>query len=344
MVALKAADIDRFVARPNPAQPVILVYGPDAGLVRERTDALVRSAVDNVDDPFSLVRLEGDALTSEPARLIEEAHTIPLFGGRRAIWVKAGARSNIAPAVEALLADTPPDCRVVIEAGELRRTAPVRTLCERAKNAAVLPCYTDNEQALARLIDAEMQEAGLAIAPEAREALVPLLGGDRMASRSEVRKLALYARGKERVELDDVAAVVADASDLASDALIDAAFAGRIADVEFQFAKARTAGTSPGSILLAAQRALAPLHKARLMVDDGTPAASAVERMIPPVHFSRKAVVAAALTSWTAARLERAMAQLADAVLESRKQADLAEALAQRTLLSLAMSARRKES
>src|SRR5689334_13022535 len=114
MVALKTADIDRFVAKPNQAQPVILVYGPDAGLVRERAEALVRSAVDNIDDPFSLVRLEGDALASEPARLVEEANTIPLFGGRRAIWVKAGGR-NFAPAVEALLTDPPADCRVVIE-------------------------------------------------------------------------------------------------------------------------------------------------------------------------------------------------------------------------------------
>ena len=43
-----------------------------------------------------------------------------------------------------------------------------------------------------------MRAAGLTIAPEARAALIPLLGGDRLASRSELRKLALYAHGKER--------------------------------------------------------------------------------------------------------------------------------------------------
>jgi DNA polymerase-3 subunit delta len=343
VVALKTADIDRFVARPNPAQPVVLVYGPDAGLVRERTDALVRGAVDDVSDPFSLVRLDGDALASEPARLIEEAHTIPLFGGKRAIWVKAGPRSNIAPAVETLLGDAPPDCRVVIEAGELRKTSPLRTLCERAKNAAALPCYTDNEAALARLVDDEMREAGLAIAPEARAALVPLLGGDRLASRSEVRKLALYARGSERVELADVMAVVADASELALDSLADAAFGGRTAEVELQFAKARIAGTSPGAILSAAQRTLASLHKARLSVDDGASLSEAFRRMIPPMHFSRESQITATLKSWSSPRLERAIVQLGEAVLESRKQADMAEAIAQRTLLSLAVSARRKE-
>ena len=45
-------------------------------------------------------------LLAEPARLVEEANTMPLFGGRRAVWVKAGSR-NIAAAVEAVLAAPP---------------------------------------------------------------------------------------------------------------------------------------------------------------------------------------------------------------------------------------------
>src|SRR5262245_3134285 len=223
MVALKGFEIDKFLARPR--QPVVLVFGPDAGLVRERAETLVRISVDDPKDPFQLARLDGDELAGEPTRLVEEANTIPLFGGRRAVWVKAGNR-NFTAAVEALTQAASPDCRVVIEAGDLKRNAPLRAVCERAKNAAALPCYVDAEKDLARLIDDEMREAGLTIAPDARAMLVPLLGGDRLASRSELRKLALYARGKERVEIDDVVAVVADASALALDAVVDAAFAG----------------------------------------------------------------------------------------------------------------------
>ena len=341
MVALKASEIEKFLARPDPARPIMLVFGPDAGLVRERAEALVRASIDDPKDPFQLARLDGDDLASEPTRLVEEANTIPLFGGRRAVWVKAGSR-NFAPAVEALVAAASPDCRVVIEAGDLKRTAPLRALCERAKNVVALPCYADTERDLVRLIDDELREAGLAISPEARAALVPLLGGDRLASRHEIAKLALFARGQEQVELDDVMAVVADASTLALDGLIDAAFAGRTNELEVQFGKARTAGTSPGTIVSTALRQVTQLHKARLAVDDGASVSEATGVIQPFVHFSRKAAVEAALRSWTSARLERAMAQLAEALLESRKQAGLADVIAQRTLLSLAVNARRK--
>src|ERR1700728_1138240 len=149
MTAVRASDVDAFLARPDPARPVVLVFGPDAGLVSERVNALIKASVDDVNDPFSLVRLEAEELTANPARLVEEAQTIPLFGGRRAVWAKAGSR-NIAPAVEALLALPVSDCRVVIEAGDLRRNAPLRALCERAKNAAAVPCYADTERDLVR--------------------------------------------------------------------------------------------------------------------------------------------------------------------------------------------------
>src|SRR3954464_12543219 len=99
MVALKSSEIESFVARPDPARAVVLVFGPDAGLVSERADAIVRASVDDPDDPFSLVRLAGGAVASDPARLVDEAITVPLFGGRRAIRLRAGSR-NIVAAVE----------------------------------------------------------------------------------------------------------------------------------------------------------------------------------------------------------------------------------------------------
>src|SRR5258705_10601184 len=140
MVALKGADIDKFVARPDPTRPVVLVFGPDAGLVRERAEALVRASVDDPKDPFQLARLDGDDLAGEPTRLVEEANTIPLFGGRRAVWVRAGGR-NFAPAVEALIASASPDCRVGIEAGELKPSAPPRALFGGARESLAAPCH-----------------------------------------------------------------------------------------------------------------------------------------------------------------------------------------------------------
>jgi DNA polymerase-3 subunit delta len=341
LVALKGRDIDAFLARPDAGHPIILLYGPDAGLVRERADALLASAVDDPNDPFSLVRLDGDELAAEPSRLVDEAMTVPLFGGRRAIRVRAGSRS-FAGGVDALAASAVKDCRIVIEAGDLRPESPLRKACERAKTAVAIACYPDGERDLARLIDDELRLSNLRIAPDARATLTALLGGDRQASRNELRKLALYAHGNGEVTLEDVMAVVADASELKIDPIVDGAFAGRPDLVETEFAKAMVAGTYPGMIVSAAQRQAAWLHKSALAMAEGTPVTQLLEGGFPRLHFSRKANVEIALRHFNAPRLVSIIEMLATAALEMRKQAPLAAVIAQRTLLSIAVNAKRR--
>ena len=341
MVALRGRDIDAYLANPDAGRPIALLYGPDAGLVRERADALIAGSVDDPGDPFSLVRIDGDELSAEPSRLVDEAMTVPLFGGRRALRVKAGSR-NFASGVATLTEMPPVDCRVVIEAGELRPDAPLRKLCERARTAVAIACYPDTERDLARLIDDELRAANLRIAPDARAALTASLGGDRQASRNELRKLTLYAHGAREVTLDDVTAVISDASDLKIDPIVDGAFTGNPKLVETEFAKALAAGTYPGMILSAAQRHAASLHKASLAMDEGASAASAAESGFARLHFSRKGHVETALRNFSAARLRGVIEQLAVAALESRRQAALAAAIAQRALMAIAVNARRR--
>ena len=341
MVALRGKDVDSFLARPDPGRPIVLLYGPDAGLVRERADALMASAVDDPNDPFSLVRLDGDELAAEPSRLVDEAMTVPLFGGRRAIRVKAGSRS-FASGVETLTDSPIRDCRIVIEAGELRPEAPLRKICERAKNAVAIACYPDTERDLAKLIDDELRLSNLKIAQDARATLMSLLGGDRQASRNELRKIVLYAHGQREITLDDVMAVVSDASDFKLDPIVDGAFAGQPAMVESEFAKAMIAGTYPGLIISAAQRQVAALHKAALLMEGGASVSSAAENGFPRLHFSRKNVVETALRNFSAIRLVQVMDQLATAALDVRKQSSLAAVIAQRALMSIAANARRR--
>ena len=341
MVALRGREIDAFLARPDAGRPIILLYGPDAGLVRERADALLASAVDDPNDPFSLVRLDGDELSAEPSRLVDEAMTVPLFGGRRAIRVRAGSRS-FAAGIDTLAELPLKDCRIVIEAGELRPESPLRKACERAKTAVAIACYPDGERDLAKLIDDELRVSNLRIAPDARAVLTALLGGDRQASRNELRKLALYSHGKGEVTLDDVMTVVSDASELKLDPIVDGAFAGNPAIVESEFAKAMVAGTYPGVIISAAQRQAAWLHKSALAVAEGTPVSTLLESGYPRLHFSRKGAVETALRNFSATRLAAIIDQLGTAALDMRKQATLAAAIAQRTLLSIAANAKRR--
>ncbi len=329
MVAIKSHEADRFLKRDCTGFQLYLVFGTDAGLVSERVRALARALVDDPADPFQLVRLAGDEVAGDPGRLADEANTVPLFGGRRAILIEAGARSLL-PALEHHLA-SPHAAPAVVEAGGLKKDAALRKLAERARNGVSIECYPDEAADLGRLIEAEAAAVGLAVDDDARRVLVGLLGADRLASRSEIAKLLLHAHGATAVTLDHVEAVVADASALAGDALIDAAFAGDLAAVERLGRRVLgPGGTDPGVLLGAALRHAVWLHRARLDVEAGTAVEAAVAR--GGIHFKRKPAVERQLKGSRAEALGRVVVRLGEAVGQVRREPALALPIAMRAL------------
>ena len=83
-------------------------------------------------------------------------------------------------------------------------------------------------------------------------------------------------------------AVVADASEIKVDPIVDGAFAGKPDLVETEFAKAMIAGTYPGMIISAAQRQAAWLHKSASAVAEGAAGTVSADTVFPRLHFSRK--------------------------------------------------------
>jgi DNA polymerase-3 subunit delta len=89
-------------------------------------------------------------------------------------------------------------------------------------------------------------------------------------------------------------------------------------------------------------RQAAWLHKSALAVAEGTPVSAMTESGFPRLHFSRKASVEKALRNLDVARLSLIIDQLAATALEMRKQASLAAVIAQRTLMAIAVNAKRR--
>jgi DNA polymerase-3 subunit delta len=336
VVDVKAADIDRVLARSDVR--LLLIHGNDTGLVAERAAAFVKSTLGDSGDPLGLIRLDASEVASDPARLADEAYAIPMFGGRRCIELRVSGNWSVVPAIEPLLASPPIDSALVVTAGELKKSAPVRKLFELAKNAYSIACYADDAKGLDRIVDEETKRAGLSIAPDARAALKQLIGSDRMASRGEVAKLCLYAEGNREISLDDVRAVVGDASAYAVDEAVDAVAAGDAPGFERLYRRLIAAGSAGFTVAGAAQRHFDMLHRTRALVDRGTDPESALG---PGVFWKRRDALVRQLQIWPLARIERALTLLDRTIIDSRLKGNIAnEVVGQGMLMVAALAAR----
>jgi len=339
VVAVKVSAAEKFVSAPPDGVFLFLVFGSDAGMVRERALAIVARRIDDRRDPFQFVEMSGDAVSADPLALLDEANTTPLFGGRRAILVETGAKSVI-PAVTSLISAPPAACTVVLTAGALKKDAPLRKLVEGAKQGAGIECQPDTEHDLHALIDRSLREAGLVASPEARGLLLAALGEDRLMSRGELAKLALYMHGREHVEAADVEAIVAHASSIASDRVVTAAFSGEIgAALESYFAQ----GGDPGAVLFGAMRYAVALHRARLAMEreGGRTDAGVTALMRAGFGFMHRALMEQQLKAWTSTRLGALIEPLREAQTRARANAGVALMEAERALWRVARAARR---
>jgi DNA polymerase III subunit delta len=330
---------DQFIKRLPREMIFFLVHGNDEGLIRERARGIVTAWLGGEADPMRLVRFDGDALAREPGMLAEEAYAISMFGGSRAIWIQVQAR-DVGPALEPLLKAPPRDCAVVVEAGSLKRGNALRSAFEKMVNGASIECYPDERRTIAALIEAQAQEAGLAIAPEVLDYLISFLGSDRMTTRGEIAKLLLYAQGKGEVAIADVEAIVSDAAPSALDDAVDNAFLGDYAAIEETANRFFGDGGDPALLLMAIVRRAMMLHRLRLDMDHGRSLEAALQAQYVRLSPVRRGALEKQAARWTALKLGRLAGPLRTASERVRREAKMGEIITMRALWALASSAR----
>ncbi|EFL89694.1 DNA polymerase III subunit delta [Ahrensia sp. R2A130] len=345
MAQLKASEADRRIAameKSGPDHALYLIYGPDHGLAFERASRIAKSSGADMEDAFATVRLDADDAASDPSRLADEAHTVSMFGGKRLIWVRGTTRKNLLKAVEPLLALPPEDAVVIIETGDLKKTAALRSRIEKSPHALAVPCYADGGAAVSQLVADMVQQAGKTIDRETARALVDLLGGDRLASRGEIDKLLLYTGEDREITMDHVSTIVGDAASLAIDSVVDAAATGDMAKMEKTTKRLLAQGTAPFLIINACLRHFQMLHMARArMASSRQDAGSIIGGLRPPINFQRKDAVVRALRLWSGPDLEKTSRRLDAVLLECRSNAALEQPLLMTMLLAITRQAQR---
>ncbi len=252
---LAPARVEGFLRRPDSEIRAVLLYGPDAGLVRERAETVARTVCADLQDAFRVADLGAATIVADPARLADESAQISLMGGRRLVRVR-DAGDNLAPIFSRFLGDAPGDSLVVVEAGDLPGRSSLRRAFDEAPQAAAIGCYPDGPRELANVIRDSLAAHRINVSRDAVDFLVEHLGGDRLLTRSELEKLALYAGDGGRIDLDDARLAIADSAEISLDDAVLAAAEGDAAGLDRALARVFQEGESAVTVIRALLRHL----------------------------------------------------------------------------------------
>ena len=320
MVQLKKnPDINAFITSPPADVTAVLLYGPDAGLIKERADTIVKSVAEGSDDPFTIVSLDNETITETPARLFEESNAISMFGGRRVIRVN-GASDKIAKTAENIVSDDKNQNLVVFVAGDLSPKSKLRSLFDKSKTQKSIACYQDNERDIANILNKRLQEDSIRIDNDARGWVLSHLGSDRANSRSEIEKLCLYAGQNGHIDLDMATRLVGDNQALDLSEMVFAAFDGNHNQIEHHFSQLVAEGVSPVAMLRTISNHIMKLQLILTTASqDNKSPSTVINDLRPPVFWKLKPRMENHVRTWNQGKLSRILSEC----IQTEKQSKL---------------------
>jgi DNA polymerase III subunit delta len=337
MSNLKSGDFERFLQTGLSKTRLVLVYGPDEGLVRTRISRLSQALLGKQADDLSLADLEADTLNADPARLMDEANAISMFGGERVILVRhAGKLAK--PIWQAAFTASGLGTTILFHGDDLAKTSPLRNAAEAANHCVCIPCYPASLDETMDRVEARCKAAGLSLTPVARSYLASLLGADFALSEQEIDKVLLYCTGNLTIDLEDIEAVISDTSETGGSEPVDLAFEGAMEEIESIALRTFREGTSPAGVLTIALNHAFLLQRLVLAHESGN--LDSVIRQ-ERIFFKRQARIRKQAQSWSTKLLNRSIEALSAAQQQGRHLASLEETIAIRALWSIALAARR---
>lgn len=318
----------------NPADcRVVLLYGDDVGMIRQRAETLVRAVAGSLDDPFLVAEL----VHNEMKLLAGEAASLPLTGGRRVVRVREASDRFYEEVREVL--NSPAQALVVLEGPGMPARSKLRTALDAAPDGVTIGCYPEEGRALEDTIRRVLGAATVDVDQDALAWLAGQLGADQVSTHAELEKLALFAGPKGRVDMDAAMHCVGDAAGLSLDDALFAATVGDLATADRALELAVAEGAAPVGVLRAGLMHLQRLYRARLLMETGMSAGDAAKAARPPIFFRRLSAFTRALNLWSPAALSAAMAGLSQSERNCKRTGAPDHTLSRHAVLTVARRA-----
>lgn len=306
--------VENFLASPDRQYRAVLLYGPDSGLVRERTQILIKSFLGMTYDPFALVELAETKLLSDPALLADELNAISMMAPKRVIVIR-DAGDKMTRIIEDAASSFNDSVFLIAASDELPGRSTLRAWFEKSTVGAAIACYKDEARDIQQLIRKTFEAASVATDRDVIDYLSQRLGNDRYVTHQELEKLVIYAGDNKRLNLEEAQMLVDYNRDTGFDELVNAVADRNLQALDTTLALLQREGLQPVGWLRAVQRYFNRLYQIRSKMDMGVSAEQVIQGLRPPVFFKQVPILTRHVQNWKTPQIVKALKLLVAAEL-----------------------------
>ena len=331
MVKIAPKDTEQFITNIPKNIRAILLYGPDKGLVKIRTDTIIRSR--NLADSFKY-----EEIKSTPSILLDNIRSIKLFGednNKEKIAVVECNGTTIVEPILSVIKKGEYQGLLIFYANELGTDSSLRKTFETGAHTAAIACYVDDKIGASRIIQQILKERKITCEFGVIQQLVESITlGNRLLIINEIEKILLFLN-KQHIKKADIQEHLINLPEISFDKLCYQTSLRLTNNIENLLIKLQDEGHNLVSIIRTVIRHFSRLYQVKNLIAQGKSEQQALSSLSPPVFFKQTAEFNQCLKLWTPVQLLHMLKQLNELELISKQKATLAKLLLKRILLGL---------
>lgn len=328
----KAYQLDALIPRLKKEFKAALIFGTDSAGIQEVAKKIQKIIVPEA-GPFSVTSLTPVDLKSTPDRVLEEANTADLMGGRRLIWLKETTAQH-ANIMSDFIEKCQTDAFLVMTAENLTRSAALRVESEASPDILVIACYPPEVMDLRRIIQNFSREAGFEFTPEATDYLIQNTDNNSLILKNELDKISLWNQDKIRITLD-LAQQLVGTGTVNVDSLVQAVANKQSEKILVALNALLAQGENPVTLVRMVARYFSNLLRGVEKVEAGEASADVAKKILKPAQFRLEESVQEQLRTWTKPSLLKAHHDLLNSEIQMKTGTLDPELILKQTLLML---------
>ena len=296
----------------------LLIFGPDRGLVKDRSDFFLVEQKKSLQNSLEIFKLTPEDFAKSESVLFELAYQKPIFHKKTLIHINLDLIKNLKIIVDFLEnIDEKKTNFLLLESSNLKSDSLIVKLFKKTNNLAYLTCYNDNSKSLFNFIKSYCDELGLKISNENIQLLGNKLGNDRLITKREIEKLALHADNTS-ITYEDILIGVGDNTTIKLDLITDCLLIKSSSYINKIIDKVLEDGINYLLIIRSITKHLQLLLKLQLL------SIKNVKEIVPPVHFSRHQNIQLQLSKIALKRIKTSIFNINKLEIACKKQPALA--------------------
>ena len=293
---------------------LFLFYGENEGLKKD----LIELIINKNNNKQKIHKFEESEILNNPDNIYNLIFSGSLFDSFKICYIYKISEKSL-PFIMDIMKKKPVDIIIFCVSGNLEKKSKIRNLFEKEKELICVPCYSDTQLDLNRILNNELKDLNIKLSQEAANLIINRAGGDRQNLKNEINKIKNYCLNKKTISIEEVKILTNLANNFENDEIVNFSLCGEKKRLKRMMEDNNFSSTDSFMLQKILNKKIHRLIKIKILQQNEKNADSAINLIKPPVFWKEKEIVKKQAVIWSLNRLYKIMDKLNNIELTSKK-------------------------